>query len=127
MSKLQPWKIRFGIIGIMGLAAFVLMLVPATPARAYDDIIIEFDGGMMQFHDQGDVFTVCDTVRDYLGVVGKVYYKPLFGDWAVTAVLEDGGDPGCAKRGINVNNVGDYQMRLYQSGQEMARSRVFNE
>ena len=124
MSKIQPWKIRFGL---MGLTASALMFTPAIPARAYDDIIIEFDGGMMQFHDPGDVFTVCDTVRDHLGVVGKIYYRPLFGDWTVSEVLEDGGDPGCAKKGHDVNNVGDYQMRLYQSGQEMARSRVFNE
>lgn len=125
MSKLiRTWSTR---LAVMAVAATAVVAVSATPAMADENIRISDNTGRMTFIDDGDVFKVCDTNVDARGVVGKLYYKPLFGDWRVVMTEDDGGDAGCDKKGHDVNNVGDYQMKLFWNGIQVAKSRVFNE
>jgi hypothetical protein len=122
-----PFTSWFHRIAVVVAAAASVVAVSATPAMAHENITISGSPGRMTFYDDGDVFEVCDTSVDSVGVVGKLYYKPLFGDWYVSETFTDGGDAGCDKSGHDVNNVGDYQMKLYWNMIEVAKSRVFNE
>ncbi|MFF7310646.1 hypothetical protein [Streptomyces sp. NPDC008137] len=119
-------------IGVTVIAAASAMIVSIAPAAAITDIKIAGNGGTFTFHDDGDVFEVCDTNADGAAVLGRLYYKPIGGDWYVTEEEEDGGDGGCDKMPHDVNGVGDYQMKLYWLGTGypgllQATSRVFNE
>ncbi|MFD7688384.1 hypothetical protein [Streptomyces sp. NPDC059781] len=119
-------------IGVMVLAASSATILSIAPAAAITDIKISAAQGSMTFHDDGDVFEVCDTNADGAGVLGRLYYKAIGGDWYVTDYEEDGGDAGCDKMPHDINGVGDYQMKLYWMGTgypgvKIAESRVFNE
>ncbi|MGY3201464.1 hypothetical protein [Streptomyces sp. TE5632] len=138
-------------VGVAGsLAAVMLFSMPSASAETdsvpapieavegdieilYTDIEIHdaYGQGSFYFKDNGDVFTVCDTKADGAGVIGKLWYKPIGGDWYVAASEDDGGDAGCDKFASDVGPVGDYQMKLYWTGvgyhKEIAKSRVFNE
>ncbi|MET8687661.1 hypothetical protein ABZV77_25945 [Streptomyces sp. NPDC004732] len=118
-------------IGVVAAAVTTAVLFSASPAFALEDIEIKDPArlGVMWFHDDGDTFNVCDTRADGSGVKGKLFYKPIGGDWYVVNSATDGGDANCGKFANDVNNVGDYQMKLYtlSIGKEIAKSRVFNE
>ncbi|MER5306160.1 hypothetical protein ABT039_42800 [Streptomyces lasiicapitis] len=119
-------------IGVVAVAVATAVLVPASPALALEDIEIgggPHDSGYMIYHDNGDTFQVCDIRADGSGVNGKLLYKPIGGDWRVIKTKVDGGDAGCGKFKEDVNNFGDYQMKLYSLGinRLIAKSRVFNE
>ncbi|MEU2716969.1 hypothetical protein [Streptomyces sp. NPDC007205] len=123
---------RVGLIAFTALAATTLSMAPAS---ANTDITIrDRDGlGSMTFHDDGDVFTVCNLQGRGGYIVGKVWYKPAIGgSWGVIASKSDSIGGGCAKiTSVDVEDVGNYQMRMYWDGagydKEIARSRTFNE
>jgi hypothetical protein len=119
-------------IGVTLTAAASAMVLSIAPAAAYTNITINATHGSMTFFDNGDEFWVCDTSPDGAAVLGRLYYKPIGGDWYVSREEEDGGDSGCDEFGNDVNGVGDYQMKLYwlgtgYPGLKVAESRVFNE
>ncbi|MFF4088517.1 hypothetical protein ACFYY9_16760 [Streptomyces nigra] len=119
-------------LGITAIAATSAVIFSATPALAHTNITIGTDQGRMTFIDDGDVFEVCDTKADGAGVVGKLWFNSYIGgDWYVEASGDDGGDDGCDKFAHNVEDTGEFQMRLYWTGpgydKEIARSRTFNE
>ncbi|MBL1086487.1 hypothetical protein JK359_31750 [Streptomyces actinomycinicus] len=126
-------KTRIKRISFLAVSAATAVVFAASPASAYTDIEVTDSAhtGTFWFHDDGDTFTVCDTKVDGAGVLGRLYYKPLLGDWYVTDHASDGGDSGCGHFAHDVNGVGDYQMKLYWMGpgypKEIASSRVFNE
>lgn len=121
-------------LGVIAVTATTAVLLPASPALALEDIEIKDVDlrAYMIFHDNGDTFQVCDTRVDGGGVRGKLFYKAIGGSWYVSDSASDGdGGPACSKFASDVNNVGDYQMKLYWLGtgieKEVAKSRVFNE
>ncbi|MCL8011718.1 hypothetical protein [Streptomyces sp. AS02] len=120
-------------IGVMAVAVTAGVMFSASPAMALEDIEIRDDNrqGLMHFHDNGDVFQVCDTKADGGSVLGKLFYRPLDGGWYVVDSVTDGGDDNCGKFAYDVNNIVDYQMKLYWLGagyqKQIAVSRVFNE
>ncbi|KPI25472.1 hypothetical protein OV320_6947 [Actinobacteria bacterium OV320] len=119
-------------IGVTIAAAFSAIVLSIAPAAAITDITISAAQGKMTFHDDGDVFEVCDTKADGAAVLGRLYYKPIGGDWYVTDEEEDGGDADCDKMPHDINGVGSYQMKLYWLGTGypgvlIATSRTFNE
>ena len=103
----------------IGAAVVVMVGATAAPAMA-DDKYLEGNAyyGYMAFIDDGDVFKVCDTKADGAGVTGYVWYKPWVGSgyWKTFAngdkCINDGGDKGCDKSGLNIGNDGNYQMKL---------------
>jgi hypothetical protein len=125
--SMTAWPGRFGVTAATVAA---VMTVTAAPALADDDgnVSIAHESGTFTFFDDGDVFKVCDTQTDGVGVVGKILHKGVIGgDWEVLNEVDDGGDAGCDKKPVNVELIGNYQLRLYSFGLEVARSRVFNE
>ncbi|MGW2566625.1 hypothetical protein [Streptomyces sp. NPDC001537] len=123
---------RVGVLAFTTIAATTLSMAPAS---AYTDITIrDRDGlGSMTFHDDGDVFTVCNLNGRGGYIIGKIWYKPAIGgSWSATDSKADAFGGGCAKiTNVDVDFVGNYQMRLYWNGagynKEIARSRTFNE
>lgn len=109
------WIMRAGAIGG---AALLALGASATPAMAADIKLYAPDWGGMEFIDDGDMFRICDLDADGSGVTGYVMYDPSIGSaYAKTfsngkTYINDGGDAGCDKAGINIGNDGNYQMWL---------------
>ncbi|MFJ4946471.1 hypothetical protein ACIP4V_28315 [Streptomyces albidoflavus] len=128
-------KTRIRRFGILTFTAITAMTLSMAPASALTDITIKDSAGRgkMTFHDDGDVFSVCDLKADGGAIVGKVWYKPVIGgEWTSIASEGDSSDAGCDKiTSVDVEIAGNYQMRLYWNGagynKKIAQSRVFNE
>jgi hypothetical protein len=129
-------KSRLTRLAVVSAATVGLMAASPSPAMANTNITLRnsADGavrGHMTFHDDGDVFEVCDTRADGHGFVGYLVFKPWLGDEYLRVIkVTDGGDSGCDKRGWNVGNDGNYHMELYWSGSiygAHSESRQFNE
>ncbi len=102
----------FTRIAVAGAAAATVLAATATPASADSDIIVKNSHGYMLFHDDGDVFEICDTNADGHGVEGQVVSY-----WTGTTFLyiNDGGDKGCDKDGYDIRSHG-YAMHFWWSG-----------
>ncbi|WP_433545940.1 hypothetical protein ACQPZG_12860 [Streptomyces sp. CA-294286] len=111
----------FTRMAVTGVAAATLLVATATPAMADSDIILKFNHGYFLYHDNGDMFEVCDTKADGHGVVGRLMENndnspvPGFGE---ILRVDDGGDAGCDKKGHDVQKSPSYtyQMRLHWNG-----------
>ncbi|MGW5092265.1 hypothetical protein [Streptomyces coelicoflavus] len=119
---------RFGMVVTATITATA---ISTGPAAAHTDITISSKyAGYFKFHDNGDVFEVCDTVTNGTGALGKLFYRSYMGDWHVTATADDGGDAGCDKFTRDIHSAGQYQMKLYNTtlpNHVLTTSRVFNE
>lgn len=126
---------RLGAIAAVFVAAGLVSATPAsadspepTSSSVLSDRQIAHARGSMRFIDSGDVFEICDWQADGAGVVGQLWYKPaLGGDWHVADSKQDPEGGGCTKMPSEVEIVGNYQMRLFWNGYELARSEVFRE
>jgi hypothetical protein len=94
---------------VLAGAAAVILAGSASPAMAADITLTGY-WGTMKFIDDGDVFQVCDTYADGQGVKGYIKYQPILGTAGIIETIDDGGDAGCDKKGVNIGNDGDYQM-----------------
>lgn len=110
------WTMRAGAIGG---AAVLALGASATPAMAGDiSVVGPTNWGYIHFIDDGDVFEVCDTRADGTGVRGYVEYDPWIGSSYYKTFsngkqyIDDGGDAGCDKAGLNIGNDGNYRMWL---------------
>lgn len=123
----------FSRVAVAGAAVAMVFAGTASQASAAEagvlttDITISNSHGKMIFHDDGDMFEVCDTNADGYGMEGM-----LIGAVGQTLLdVTDGGDAGCDKGGYNVGNcldTCDVQMRLYwNGGGSPTLSRWFNE
>ncbi|MFL1432180.1 MULTISPECIES: hypothetical protein [unclassified Nocardiopsis] len=83
---------------------------PAAAAAAAADRTAEINGGRMTFIDDGDVFKICDLLKNGKGVYGAVFYNSYWDTSGYKRVMtiSDGGDPGCDKKGYNIGNSGTY-------------------
>jgi hypothetical protein len=108
----------FTRIAVAG-ASLALVCAGSTPAWAADagvqweNKVISLSGGRgdMAFHDDGDVFEVCDTKADGAGVTGYVYEKnPVTLNVRLVRSVSDGGDAGCGK--ISDYDVGRWQIYM---------------
>ncbi|MFG2001197.1 hypothetical protein ACGFNU_18830 [Spirillospora sp. NPDC048911] len=111
---MKSWLTRAAVVG--GVA--VTMIAGFAGTAMADDKTIRLPGGYgtMTFIDDGDVFKICDTRADGHGVSGEVWFQPWIGDEDIVLSIDDGGDAGCDKKGYNVGNDGEYQMRLCWDG-----------
>ncbi|MFJ9041601.1 hypothetical protein ACIRF8_34170 [Streptomyces sp. NPDC102406] len=105
----------------------------ATPAFAVDvhplttDMTLTLPNrGKMVFHDDGDMFEVCDTKADGHGMTGYLMNSDTKRN---LLIITDGGDAGCDKDGWNVDNwPSSYQMELaWDGGGPSVYSALFNE
>ncbi|MFD7127343.1 MULTISPECIES: hypothetical protein [Streptomyces] len=86
--------------------------VTVLSASAYPAVALEEDGvgvlgnktldigsGTMTFIDDGDVFKICDTVKDGEGVYGALFYNSYVkpNGWDRVMKVADGGDASCGK------------------------------
>ncbi|WP_306337846.1 hypothetical protein [Streptomyces sp. KL118A] len=124
----------FTRIAVIGAAAATLFAVSSGPAlaagvRVSDKTITLPDGrGYMKFHDDGDVFEICDTKADGNGVTGSLKKQYVAGNISTLWTDGDGGDSGCDKHPYNVGNDGWYQMTLkWNGGGSTVTSEWFNE
>ncbi|MEU0576279.1 hypothetical protein ABZ465_03010 [Streptomyces griseoincarnatus] len=98
-----------------------MLAATANPASADSDIILKSSRGYFLYHDDGDMFRVCDTNADGHGVTGVLMENndnsPVPGYGEVLRV-DDGGDSGCDKAGFNVQPSPSYtyQMRFWWNG-----------
>ncbi|WDT91988.1 hypothetical protein H0E86_14275 [Streptomyces sp. SCSIO-PteL053] len=114
----------FSRIAAAGAAAAAVLVATATPALADSDITINNHRGYMTFHDNGDVFEVCDMNPDGHGVHGLLH------EWNVGSRLhiDDGGDANCDKGGWNVTDNASYRMAFWwDGGESVLYSRTFSE
>ncbi|MGW4874430.1 hypothetical protein [Streptomyces chartreusis] len=110
---------RLSRLAALGTATLSMIIASATPSSADSDKTVYLPGGRgyMKFHDNGDVFEVCDTKADGHGVAGMLWEKNQVTQNAKTVlVLEDGGDSGCAKKGHDIGNVYTYSMNISWNG-----------
>lgn len=118
-------------LATVGAATFVAIAVSAVPANAYTDKTLYIgDKGYMHFHDDGDVFTVCDTKADGYGVTGHLNrLDPITLEDKVVLTLSDGGDSGCAKKAYDIGVYYDYRMDVawHGGGGYYAYSQDFSE
>lgn len=118
-------------LATVGAVAATMIAVSALPASANSDKIIYLPGGRgyMKFHDDGDVFEVCDTKADGHGVTGTLLrFNPLTADRVTVLVVTDGGDSGCGKKGYDIGNFYSYNMTVsWNGGGDSIWSESFNE
>jgi hypothetical protein len=76
------------------------------------NIVVKNSHGYMLFHDDGDVFEICDTNADGHGVEGQLvsYYTGY-----TFLYINDGGDNGCDKQGYDISSHG-YAMHFWWTG-----------
>ncbi|MEU0576280.1 hypothetical protein ABZ465_03015 [Streptomyces griseoincarnatus] len=114
----------FTRVAVAGAAAATMLAATATPASADSDIILKTSRGYMLYHDDGDVFKICDTNADGHGVEGQLIstftgYTYLY--------IDDGGDAGCDKKGYDVKSD-HYAMQFWWGGDGVVHSsKVFSE
>ncbi|MFH9062714.1 hypothetical protein ACH4GM_16050 [Streptomyces coeruleorubidus] len=128
----------FTRIAVAG-ASLALVYAGSTPAWAADDVEVQWDNkvislsagrGDMAFHDDGDVFEVCDTKADGAGVTGYVYERdPVTMNVKMVRSVSDGGDTGCGK--ISDYDVGRWQIYMlldsHADGVSSVKSEWFTE
>ncbi|MEV0241847.1 hypothetical protein AB0I06_18220 [Streptomyces sp. NPDC050674] len=123
----------FSRIAVASAALAATLGGVTTPAFAAESQILTTDitvnipnRGKMVFHDDGDMFEVCDTNADGHGMTG---YLKNSDTGRILLLLTDGGDAGCDKDGWNVDNwPSSYQMQLqWDGGGPAAYSALFNE
>ncbi|WP_393058967.1 hypothetical protein [Streptomyces sp. LN549] len=108
----------FARIAVAGAAvatvlAGTMSTAQATEVGALDtDKTISSSHGKMIYHDDGDMFEVCDTKADGHGVTGYVMRYPT----DIMLSVDDGGDSGCDKDGVDITNTSDYMMVLEWNG-----------
>ncbi|WP_393058968.1 hypothetical protein [Streptomyces sp. LN549] len=122
----------FARIAVAGAAVATVLggtmsTAQATEVGALDtDKSISSSHGKMIYHDDGDVFEICDTNADGYGVVGALYISKTAPH--LVFAIDDGGDAGCDKGGYDVTNSSDYQMALmWNGGGATITSAWFNE
>ncbi|MCX5275063.1 hypothetical protein [Streptomyces virginiae] len=142
-EKKRSWSKRMGLMAAAAAAASAATISPAAAAvepaaaavEAAGDITITAEGrGLVEYIDDGDVFTVCDTNGgDGYGVVMKIYYKapvtipPSAARYELAKSVYDGNGGGCTKVGYDIGDVGSYYFTLEWAGYEVAKSRTFND
>ncbi|WP_408991089.1 hypothetical protein [Streptomyces sp. 1268] len=93
----------------------------ASPAHAAEtgearasntNITVKSSRGYMIFHDDGDMFSICDTNADGYGVEGQLvdYFTGT-----TYLYIDDGGDSGCDKKGYDISSA-YYRMHFWWSG-----------
>ncbi|KUN75746.1 hypothetical protein [Streptomyces griseoruber] len=94
-------------------ASAVLVVAMSSSAQAITNKTVSLPDsrGYMHFHDDGDVFSVCDTRADGHGVSGNL----MNADNAVVFTLKDDTDDGCAKKGYNVG-IRAVRMEIWWDG-----------
>ncbi|MFJ9041603.1 hypothetical protein ACIRF8_34180 [Streptomyces sp. NPDC102406] len=110
-------RLTLARLAVAGTAVAAVFAGTSAPAMAGDvqaritNKTISNDHGRMTFHDDGDMFEVCDTKADGHGVEGQL----LEGSTTVL-YLTDGGDAGCDKGGYDISWGKSYYMELAWSG-----------
>lgn len=129
---MRSWPKRLGAVAAAAAMASVAAISPA--AAASGDITITGPGrGLVEYIDDGDIFTVCDTNGgDGNGVVLKIWYRPAVtipgpGTFKVVKSQYDGDGGGCTTIGYDIENYGTFRFTLHWAGYEVARSRDFND
>lgn len=92
-------------------AALVVGMSSSAQAITNKTVYLPSGRGYMHFHDDGDVFSVCDTKADGYGVTGNLWNASS----ANVFSIEDGGDAGCGKHGYNVG-FGNVRMLVWWHG-----------
>ncbi|WP_221507459.1 hypothetical protein [Streptomyces candidus] len=113
------------VLGTVASPAHAVEAGEAGASRASNtDIFVKSSRGYMLFHDDGDVFEICDTNADGHGVEGQLvdYFTGT-----TYLYLDDGGDKGCDKKGYDIG-ANYYVMHFWWSGDGIVRkSGRFNE
>ncbi len=97
-------------------AALVVGLSASAQADSDKQINLPSSRGYMHFHDDGDVFSVCDTKADGYGVTGALWVRNSAGIESRLWTLDDGGDSGCDKKGENIGQLSVYKMEVWWNG-----------
>ncbi|MBW1597847.1 hypothetical protein [Streptomyces sp. JJ38] len=119
---------KYARVGLVSAATATMLLFTATPALAANfRISLPYDRGYMQYIDDGDVFTVCDTKADGHGVTGYVRRLMLDGRIITLATIDDGGDAGCDKKGVDINRQAHDIVLCWNGGGPCVVSRPFEE
>ncbi|WP_330289410.1 hypothetical protein [Streptomyces sp. NBC_00576] len=92
-------------------AALVVGMSSSAQAITNETVYLPDDRGYMHFHDDGDVFSVCDTRADGYGVSGNLFNA----DNAGLFTLKDNTDDGCAKKGYDVG-IRAVRMQVWWDG-----------
>ncbi|MFD7685788.1 hypothetical protein [Streptomyces sp. NPDC059781] len=92
-------------------AALVVGMSPSAQAITDKTLYLPYDRGYMHFHDDGDVFSICDTKADGYGVSGNVQNATITNMFTI----DDGGDAGCDKKPYNVG-IGSVRMLAWWHG-----------
>ncbi|MET7780865.1 hypothetical protein ACGFY3_33860 [Streptomyces mirabilis] len=97
-------------------AALVVGVSASAQADSDKQINLPSGRGYMHFHDDGDVFSVCDTKADGYGVTGALWVRNSAGITSQLWTLDDGGDSGCDKKGENIGQLSVYKMEVWWHG-----------
>ncbi|NUV71420.1 MULTISPECIES: hypothetical protein [unclassified Streptomyces] len=103
----------------LGTLASPAHAAEAGEARASNtNITVKSSRGYMIFHDDGDMFSICDTNADGHGVEGQLvdYYTGT-----TYLYIDDGGDSGCDKKGYDISSGTHYVMQFWWSGDGVVR------
>ena len=106
-------------LAAIGAATLAVIAGSAAPASALSDKTLNLPSGRgyMKFHDDGDVFSVCDTKADGHGVTGRLWeVNSITHNGGTVLILTDGGDSGCGKKGYNVDDLHHYSMDVSWNG-----------
>ncbi|XUL89828.1 hypothetical protein ACQ86D_27050 [Streptomyces galilaeus] len=118
-------------LAAIGAATLAVIGGSAAPASANSDKILYLPGGRgyIKYHDDGDVFTVCDTKADGHGVTGTlIAINQVTQNGGTVWTLDDGGDSGCGKKAYDVGNLYTYQMTInWHGNSDWYFSEWFNE
>ncbi|MFI0934984.1 hypothetical protein ACH4RG_25105 [Streptomyces sp. NPDC021019] len=115
------------VAGAAALIAASVAPAQAVEAKGNMTIYLPKGRGKMIFHDDGDVFKICDTKADGHGVTGYLYKQGTTGSAVIAFKEADGGDAGCDKHPYNVGRLANYQMQLFWNGGGSVLSKWFNE
>ncbi|MER5556519.1 hypothetical protein ABT001_33520 [Streptomyces sp. NPDC002793] len=96
---------------VAGASAVALVAAMASPASAANKSISN-GYGYMKHVDDGDIFRVCDTRAEGVGVYGTLWYDSFVttGGYKRVLNLSDGGDSGCGRAVHDIGNGGHYVM-----------------
>lgn len=96
-----------------------LVMLNAPAAMAVSDWWTHPDGvGKMHFDDGGDIYKVCDTKTDDVGVSGRIEVRQADGSWNSFPWVRDGNGNNGDCDGVNNTDViregADYRFRICQ-------------
>ncbi len=105
-------------VGTTVALALAVVVATAPSAMAQSDSWTHPDGvGRMLFNDNGDIYTVCDTKTDDVGVSGRINVRQADGSWNHFAWIRDGNgnNDDCTSNNVDVIREGaDYTFTICQ-------------